>query len=70
MFESEFDEPSLLMRCPRCFQPLSPLKVRCGQCGRTDYRRVLKTVGDLLLGSTALVGAIAIVFLAFQSQGA
>jgi hypothetical protein len=71
MFASEFDEPSALMRfvrCPRCFQPLSPLKVRCESCGRIDQRRVLIAAADLMLGTIALIGAIGIVGLAFISQ--
>ena len=69
---TEFDEPSALdmyVHCSRCFQPLSPLKVRCGRCGTIDRRRVVKAAADLVLGTTALIGAIGIVGLAFLSQG-
>ena len=68
---SEFDEPSAMMRlvrCKKCFQALSPMKVRCPQCGNFDRVRVGKAIADLLLGTTALLGAIGIVFLACLSQ--
>jgi hypothetical protein len=39
------------------------MKVRCSSCGRIDRARVLIAFVDLLLGTTAMIGAIGIVFL-------
>jgi hypothetical protein len=71
MFTSEFKEPSAIMqfvRCRRCFQVLSPMKVCCPRCGNFDRARVGKAITALLLGTTAVIGAIGIVFLAVLGQ--
>jgi hypothetical protein len=63
---SEFKEPSALMkfiRCRRCFQALSPVKVRCPRCGKSDHIRVYTAIAHLLLGA-AVVGMTGIVLLA------
>ena len=44
------------------------MKERCQRCGNFDRGRVHKAIAGLLLGTTALVGAIGIVFLAWLSQ--
>ena len=73
MFKAEFDEPSAFTKrshCGTCFQALSPMKVRCPRCGKIDRHRVSKASAELALGTTAVLGAIGIVFLAVLSQGA
>jgi predicted nucleic acid-binding Zn ribbon protein len=73
MSSSEFDEPSSFAQwshCGTCFQALSPMKVWCQRCGKIDNRRVGKACTELLLGTTAVLVAIGIVFLAVMSQRA
>jgi hypothetical protein len=65
---SEFSESSMCAHCPKCFQALSPMKVRCPEWGNFDRRRVGNAVADLLLGTTAFIGALGLVFLAVLEQ--
>jgi NMD protein affecting ribosome stability and mRNA decay len=46
------------------------MKVRCPRCGKNDNRRVGKVCTEILLGTTAVLVAIGIVFLAVMSQRA
>ncbi len=44
------------------------MKVRCPQCGNFDRRRAGNAVADLLLGTTAFIGALGLVSLAVLEQ--
>ena len=56
------------LHCRTCFQHMSFTAGRCQRCGDVDPIGFRKSVTELLLGITAMLGAVAIVLFAFVSQ--
>jgi hypothetical protein len=56
------------IRCTGCWQPISFMTSRCPRCGNTDPLNLRKSITELVLGATAVVGGIGIVFLVYLSQ--
>jgi hypothetical protein len=56
------------IRCTGCWQPISFMTKRCPRCGNTDPHNLRKSITELVLGATAIVGGIGIVFFVFLSQ--